>query len=194
MKPDLLPTLTTGIELMKVIQCEFNRLMPYIALDMNVINRTLVAPIQDLLKKTIEKLQIQLTSKKGKSTHEAYYRDALTAAQIFFISSQAVPSKVRRLLFHLCLDVLAGRKLIEVTEINNTIFNFWKIEVLNQLSKEVEKACDCSFLYWYQNIFPTCLYSIYQNKPKRIYFFALAVNDIEKPLNYLKFRENNGIE
>ena len=194
MKPDLLPTLTTGIELMKVIQCEFNRMMPYIAVDMNVINRTLIAPIQDILRKVINKLNDRLTSKKGKSDHEQFYKDVLTASQMFYFSSQAVPSKMRRVIFQLCLDVLSGRKMIDQTEINNMIFNFWKIEVLNQLSKEVSRACDCSFLYWYQNIFPTCLNSIYHDKPKRLYFFALAVNDIELPLTFIKHKDNGGID
>ena len=72
--------------------------------------------------------------------------------------------------------------------------NLWMLELINQLSREVDRCCDCSFLYLYQNIFSTSFKNIYNDRPKRLYFFMIAVNDIEKPFHYIKYKENNGIE
>ena len=69
---------------------------------------------------------------------------------------------------------------------------FIKLEILNNLSREIRRSCDCSFLYLYQDIIPTSLKSIYKNDPMSLYYYAMALNDMDKPLMYIKYKENNG--
>ena len=68
------------------------------------------------------------------------------------------------------------------------------IEMISQLSREIKRCCDCSFLYLYQNILPTAFKNILGDRPKRLYYFIMAINDIENPLYYLKCEKNDGIE
>ena len=78
-------------------------------------------------------------------------------------------------------------------EINYELINdnLWMIELINNLSRELKRCCDCSFLYLYQDILPDAFENIYSDAPKRIYYFATAINDIEKPLYYIKYKEKN---
>ena len=68
------------------------------------------------------------------------------------------------------------------------------IEMINHLSREIKRCCDCSFLYQYQTILPNAFKNILSDRPKRLYYFIMAINDIENPLYYLKCEKNDGIE
>ena len=190
--PDLIVSLTSGLELIKVVESEFTKLMAPIGLNINIINRALLDPIQTCLKKVAEKAQKKY--KDGKSTNEQLYKDALSATTIFFSCSQAVQSELRLVIEKLCLSTINAKEMLEDNNYDIINENLWMIELINQLSREINRCCDCSFLYLYQNIFPTSFKSIYNDRPKRLYHFMMAINDIEKPLYYIKYKENNGID
>ena len=189
---DLIVSLTSGLELIKVVESEFTKLMAPIGLNINIINRALLDPIQTCLKKVAEKAQKKY--KDGKSTNEQLYKDALSATTIFFSCSQAVQSELRLVIEKLCLSTINAKEMLEDNNYDIINENLWMIELINQLSREINRCCDCSFLYLYQNIFPTSFKSIYNDRPKRLYHFMMAINDIEKPLYYIKYKENNGID
>ena len=79
---ELINQLTIGIELIKVVEFEFSKLMNLICLNIPIFNRALLFPIQDILKKVAEKAQKKY--KDGKSTNEQLYKDALSASNIFY--------------------------------------------------------------------------------------------------------------
>ena len=189
---ELINSITSGLELIKVIESEFSKIMNFIGLNLNILNRALLDPIQDILKKVAERAQKKY--RDGKSTNEQLYKDALSATTIFFTCSQAVQSELRLVIEKLCLSTINAKELLDEDNLNTINENLWILELINQLSREIKRCCDCSFLYLYQNIFPTSFKSIYIDRPKRLYFFMMAVNDIEKPLYYVKYRENNGID
>ena len=190
--PDLINSLTSGLELIKVVESEFSKLMHLIGLNLNIMNRALLEPVQNILKKAAEKSQKKY--RDGKSTNEQLYIDALAAITIFFNCSQAVQSELRLVIEKLCLSSIKVKDLLEDTDYDLININLWKLELINQLSREIRRCCDCSFLYLYQNIFPKSFNYIYNDRPKRLYFFMMAVNDIEKPFYYIKYKENNGID
>ena len=190
--PELINSLTSGFELIKVIEAEFSKLMAFIGLNLNILNRALLDPIQNILKKVAEKAQKKY--KDGKSTNEQLYRDALSATTIFFNCSQAVQSELRLVIEKLCLSTINAKEMLDESSYEVINENLWMLELINQLSREIKRCCDCSFLYLYQNILPTSFKFIYSDRPKRLYHFMMAVNDIENPLHYIKYKENNGIE
>ena len=57
--------------------------MYFIGLNLNIINRTLLDPIQNILKKVPEKAQRKYRG--GKSSKEQLYRDALFVTTIFLL-------------------------------------------------------------------------------------------------------------
>ena len=189
---ELINSITSGLELIKVIESEFTKLMAYIGLNLNILNRALLDPIQNILKKVAEKAQKKY--KDGKSSNEQLYKDALSATTIFFACSQAVQSELRLVIEKLCLSTIKAKDMMDENNIELIDENLWMLELINQLSREIKRCCDCSFLYLYQNIFETSFKSIYNDRPKRLYHFMMAVNDIEKPLYYIKYKENNGID
>ena len=190
--PELINSLTSGLELIKVIESEFSKLISIIGLNLNLLNRALLEPIQNILKKVAEKAQRKW--KEGKSTNEQLYKDALSACTIFFSCSQAVQSELRLVIEKLCLSTINAKDMLDENNFDIINENLWMLELINQLSREIKRCTDCSFLYLYQNIFPTCLKFIYSDRPKRLYYFMMAVNDIEKPLYNIKYKENNGFE
>ena len=185
---EIIDSITSGLEIIKTIENEFKKLLPLISLNLNSMNRTLLNPIQDIIKKVAERAQKKY--KDGKSTNEQLYKDALSATAIFFTCTQAVQSQLRLVIEKLCLSTISAKELMdeETEELFN--YNLWKLELLNQLSREIKRSCDCSFLYLYQSILPTAFKHIYNNSPKRLYYFALAINDMESPLTYIKYKEN----
>ena len=52
--PELIGYLTTGLELIKVVEAEFYKIMPKIAQNLNIMNRSLLEPIQEPLKRIQE--------------------------------------------------------------------------------------------------------------------------------------------
>ena len=189
---ELINRLTIGIELIKVVEFEFSKLMNLICLNIPIFNRALLFPIQDILKKVAEKAQKKY--KDGKSTNEQLYKDALSASSIFYTCTQSVQSELRLVIEKLCFSTITAKEMLDENSYDTINENLWTIEILNQLTREITRCCDCSFLYLYQTIFPNAFENIYNDRPKRIYYFIMAVNDIENPLHYIKFKENDGID
>jgi len=177
---ELINSLISGIELVKVVESEFTKLMCFIGLNLNIINRALLDPIQDILKKVEEKAKKKYC--EGKPSNEQLYKDALSATSIFFDCSQAVQSELRLVIEKLCLSTINVKEMLEEENYELININLWKLELINQLSREIRRCCDCSFLYLYESIFPIAFKIIYNDRPKRLYFFMMAINDIEKPL------------
>ena len=189
--PNLIGQLTFGLELIKVVEFEFYKILPKIAQNLNIMNRAFLEPIQ----KTLKSAQDIINRKfKEKTTHGPLYKDQLAATKILFNCSQAVPSPSRLALIKMCINTLRARDTIDEKTGDNLINNINKLEILNNLSREIKRACDTSFLYLYQDTIPTSLKYIYKNDPVSLYYFAKALNDMEKPLMYIKFKENNGFE
>jgi WASH complex subunit 7 len=189
---ELINQLTIGIELIKVVEFEFSKLMNLICLNIPIFNRALLFPIQDILKKVAEKAQKKY--KDGKSTNEQLYKDALSASSIFYTCTQSVQSELRLVIEKLCFSTITAKEMLDDNSYDTINENLWTIEILNQLTREITRCCDCSFLYLYQTIFQNAFENIYNDRPKRIYYFIMAVNDIENPLHYIKFKENDGID
>ena len=189
---ELINRLTIGIELIKVVEFEFSKLMNLICLNIPIFNRALLFPIQDILKKVAEKAQKKY--KDGKSTNEQLYKDALSASSIFYTCTQSVQSELRLVIEKLCFSTITAKEMLDDNSYDTINENLWTIEILNQLTREITRCCDCSFLYLYQTIFQNAFENIYNDRPKRIYYFIMALNDIENPLHYIKFKENDGID
>ena len=92
------------------------------------------------------------------------------------------------------LSTISAKEMIDEPNYELINDNLWMAELINQLSRELKRSCDCSFLYLYQDILPDAFKNIYSDTPKRIYYFVMAVNDIENPLHYIKYKENDGID
>ena len=189
---ELINRLTIGIELIKVVEFEFSKLMNLICLNIPIFNRALLFPIQDILKKVAEKAQKKY--KDGKSTNEQLYKDALSASSIFYTCTQSVQSELRLVIEKLCFSTITAKEMLDDNSYDTINENLWTIEILNQLTREITRCCDCSFLYLYQTIFQDAFENIYNDRPKRIYYFIMALNDIENPFHYIKFKENDGID
>ena len=189
---EIINQLTIGIELIKVVEFEFSKLMNLICLNIPIFNRALLFPIQDILKKVAEKAQKKY--KDGKSTNEQLYKDALSASSIFYTCTQSVQSELRLVIEKLCFSTITAKEMLDENSYDTIKENLWTIEILNQLTREITRCCDCSFLYLYQTIFQDAFENIYNDRPKRIYYFIMALNDIENPLHYIKFKENDGID
>ena len=189
--PELISQLTTGIELIKVIESQFYKIMPRVAQNLNVMNRVLLELIQKPLQKVQETLNIKFKEKKA-NENQYLYMDQLTAIKIFQNCCSGIPSNMRILISKMCLNTLSGMNILDEKTLNAIKYELWRLEILNNLSREIKRTCDCSFLYLYQDIIPISLESIYNNDPISLYYYSMALNDIEKPLMYIKYRENNG--
>ena len=184
--------ITSALELIKVIEFEFSKIMNLISLNIPLLTRGLLTPIQDAIKKVAEKANKKY--RDGKSTNEQLYKDALSASNIFYICSQGIQSQLRLVIEKLCFSTMTAKELLDEENYNLINDNIWMIEMISQLSREIKRCCDCSFLYLYQDILPTAFKNILRDRPKRLYYFIMAINDIENPLHYLKCEENDGIE
>ena len=189
---DLINQLTIGLELIKVVEFEFSKLMNLISLNIPIFNRALLSPIQDTLKKVAQKAEKKY--KDGKSTNEQLYKDALSAASLFYTCAQGTQSELRLVVEKLCFSTITAKEMLDEVSYDTINENLWTVELINQLSREINRCCDCSFLYLYQTIFPNAFKNIYEDRPKRLYYFIMAINDIENPLHYMKEKENDGID
>ena len=189
---ELINQMTSGFELIKVVEFEYYKLMNLICQNIPLFNRVLLSPIQDILKKIAEKAQKRY--KDGKSSNEQLYKDALSASSIFYTCTQAIQSELRLVIEKLCFSTITAKEMLDEDNFEIITDNLWMLELINQLSREIKRCCDCSFLYLYQNIIPNAFKNIYNEKPKRLYYFIMALNDIENPLHYIKYKENDGIE
>ena len=191
--PDLISQLTIGIELIKVIEFQFYKIMPKIAQNLNIINRILLEVMQIPLQTTKTMLNTKFNEKK-KNSNIYLYLDQISAINILYNCFMAIPSTMRILISKMCLNTLSGLNSLNEKSLKSITNDLWHIDIINNLSREIKRSCDCSFLYLYQDIIPISLKSIYKNDPVSLYYFAMALNDIEKPLMYIKYKENNGIE
>ena len=167
-----------------MVEFEFSKLMNLLCLIIPIFTRTLLAPIQDILKKVA--LFANKKYKDGKSSNEQLYKDALSASNIFYQCTQAIQSELRLVIEKLCLSTITAKEMIDEESYELINDNLLIVELLNQLSREIKRCCDCSFLYLYQSVFPDFFKNIYNDESKRLYYFIMAINDIENPLHYIK--------
>ena len=189
---NLINQLTIGLELIKVVEFEYSKLMNLISLNIPIMIRILLSKIQEILKKVGEKAQRKVND--GVSSNEQLYKDVLIASMIFHTCTQAVQSELRLVIEKLCFSTITSKDILDEESFGIINDNLWIIEIISQLTMEINRCCDCSFLYLYQNIISNAFKNIYNDRPKRIYYFIMAINDIEKPLHYIKFKENDGID
>ena len=188
---EIINEIISGLELIKVIEFEFSKLMNLISLNIPLLTRTLLYPIQDAIQEVAKKANKKVND--GKSTNEQLYKDALTASDIFYLCSKGIQSELRLVIEKLCFSTITAKELLDEENYNIINDNLWMIEMISQLSREIKRCCDCSFFYSYQDILPTTFKNIYNDRPKRLYYFIMAINDIENPLHYMKCREDDGI-
>ena len=107
-------------------------------------------------------------------------------------------NEIYKLLSFVCLkklnkQTLSARTFFSSTNIDELTFNFWKLSIFQKLSNEIKEVCNCSFFYWYRDIIPDCLNHIYSNTLdfKRIYFYSLAICDIDYLLTHVRYLEDN---
>ena len=186
---ELIKDITTGLELIKVIQTEFDRLIPIIAKRLIIQNRILLSNIQNIIKPKIDMIKSKLNNTKKNE----YYTFMKDISRIFNYNCQATPSNLRRIVLKLCNEMMIHNetKVLDLKEYEEINQYLKELDILNELSNEIKYACDTSFLYFFPSIIDISLEYIYNNFPKRIIFFAMAINDMDKPLNYIKFLDNN---
>ena len=186
---DLIKDITTGLELIKAIQTEFNRIIPILAKRLIIQNRILLSNIQIIVKPKIDIIKNKLNNTKKNE----YYNFMKDISRIFNYNCQATPSNLRRIVLKLCNEMMSNNETIVLTDKEYEYINqnIKQLDLLNELSNEMKYAFDTSFLYFFPSIIDISLDFIYNNFPQRIVFFAMAVNDMDKPLNYIKFLDNN---
>ena len=191
--PNLFKTITLGLELIKVIQTEFNRLIPLVSINLSLINRSLINQVQNLLKLSLPKIQGKMIKNSSKKLYYQYMNDI---ARIFLFNCQNTPSFIRRNICKLCYEMMINKEVGIFSENERKIITmtFWKLDIVNNLSKEVKHSCDVSYLFYYQSILQYSFEDIFHKYPRRLYFFLMAVNDMENQLYHIRFVENNGFE
>jgi WASH complex subunit 7 len=177
----------TLLELLKVIEYQFNKSKQIIALSMPMITRVVSYQINSLLD--------PIQKKYFSGNLDNYKSDVLAAMKIIQSNLQASPSKLRMIINELCLDIIKSKNFFTATNADDLLFSFWKLELVQKFSLEVKEVCNCSFFYWYRDIIPECLKFLISNNLdfKRIYFFTLAINDTDAPLLHVKYLEDNTI-
>ncbi len=190
---DLIKDITTGLELIKVIQTEFNRLIPLVSINLSILNRSLLSQVQNLLKLSLPKIQQKIIKNTSKKLYYQYMNDI---TRIFLFNCQNSPSFIRRNICKLCYEMMVNKDVGIFSENERKIITmtFWKLDIVNKLSKEVKHSCDVSYLFFYQSILQYSFENIYHEYPRRLYFFMMAVNDMENQLYHIRFVENNGFE
>ena len=191
--PDLISQLTTGIELIKVIEAQFYKIMPKIAQNLNVMNRVSLESIQIPLKKAKEIINSKFKI-KNQSQNIYLFNDQIAAITILGNCCEASPSTMRLLIAKMCLNTLSAMNSLDEKTLSYIRNELWRLDLINNLSREIKRTSDCSFLYLYQETIPISLKSIYKNDPVSLYYYSMALNDIEKPLMYIKYKENNGFD
>lgn len=185
LKGDLIGPICSCLELLKVIEYQFNKSKGVLSKSMNMVIRVLSYQIKNIIDPVEKKYFV--------GNLDSYKSDVIGATRIFKDNLSAAPSKLRMITNELCLDIIKTKNYFSSTQIDDLSFNFWKLEILHKLTTEIKEICDCSFFYWYKDIIPECINYIYGNALdfKRIYFYSLAVSDIDYPLIHVKYLEDN---
>ena len=64
--------------------------------------------------------------------------------------------------------------------------------MISQLSREIKRCRDCSFLYTHQDILPTAFKNIFNDRTKRLYNFIMPIK-YRKSFTLYEIREDDGI-
>jgi WASH complex subunit 7 len=186
---ELIGPICTLLELLKVIEHQFNKSKPVLALSMSMIIRVISYQIKSILE-PVEKKIIS-----NNSNIDNYKSDVYSAIKIVQSNLMAAPSRLRMIINELCFDVIKTKNFFQTFQLDDLVFNFWKLDLMQKISKEIKSVCDCSFFYWYRDLIPECLKYQVSNALdfKRIYYFAIALNDTDTPLIHVKYLEDNTI-
>jgi WASH complex subunit 7 len=186
LKGELISSICTCLELLKVIEIQFHKSKASIALSMNMIVRVTSYQIRSILEES-EKKNFK------SSQFDSYKSDVYGCFKILKENLHSLPSKLRLTVDEICLDIIKSKNFFSQSQSDELTFIFWKYEILNKLPQDIKQVCDCSFFYWYKDLIPECLSYYLTNLPefKRLYYFSLAISDIDSLLTYVRYCEDN---
>jgi len=188
LKGEYIGSICTSLELLKTVEYTYNKCKISIGMNMSMMLTTLGESLKNII--------IPIEARLRKEKVDRYKTDLIQTIKILCSTLSGSQSKIRMVVIENCMDILIkAKKFFNENEVENFMFCFWKLEILQRLSYEIKTVCDTSFFYWYRDIVPDCFNLIFTsgNDFKRLYFFCLALTDTELPLLHVKYLEDSTI-
>jgi len=184
---EIIPYIITSLSLLKIIESEFNRVMSCIACSMGMIIRIICTRMKGILNNVTKK------SFPSNSNFDNFKSDVFSALKILDSNLYSVPSRLRMIINEISLEILKSKSFLDNTQKDDLQMDLWRLEIFSKLSSEIKVVCDTSFFYWYKDLIPNFLESLYSNNQefKFIRFFAIAISDTDLPLLHVRYLEDN---
>ncbi|EDV25801.1 uncharacterized protein TRIADDRAFT_24562 [Trichoplax adhaerens] len=174
------------VEMLKAIDHTFHRRSVVIAESINVVIQFVVY----FLLKAIEKSKKRLRSDKKYTEARLDVLSALILAQN---ALNGPGTKERILICRLAICVALQMRCFKDDELSFIIGLTKALDTLANLGHRQE-ACDCSFVYWHNVVFPVYLQDLFENPAEchRIHYMLGAVRDCVPMLRKAKHELNKG--
>eukprot|EP01125_Pyxidicula_operculata_P006596 TRINITY_DN2276_c0_g1_i2.p1 TRINITY_DN2276_c0_g1~~TRINITY_DN2276_c0_g1_i2.p1 ORF type:complete len:748 (-),score=152.51 TRINITY_DN2276_c0_g1_i2:90-2333(-) len=168
--PAHLPSIFQCIEMLKGIRAIYHRRLPEVAEATSFITRKIAHQMQQLLSPIYQKLNESLLKKKAGNAAI----DAISSVELALQMLNGPPTRTRAIVFQIAYYQIPVDLIPQGNE-DAILIRLTQLDNLANLGSYLDKACDCSLLYWAKALVPLYLQSIYNNPlsaKKLIYFFA----------------------
>jgi len=184
---EMIPLIISAFSYLKIIEAEFQRNISCIASSMGMIIRIISTRMKSILDSASKK------SFASNSNFDNFKSDVFSALKILDKNLYGIPSKLRMNINEICLEILKSKTFLDNTQKEDLQMDLWRLEVLSKFSSEVKQICDTSFLYWYTDLFPNFLDSLYSTTHdfKFIKYFCVAISETDYPLLHVRYLEDN---
>jgi len=184
---EIIPFIISGLSYLKIIEIEFQKNISCISTSVGMIIRI----ISTRIKSTLE-----IISKKNFSNSnnlDNFKSDVFSSLKILEKNLYSVPSKLRMIINELCLDILKSKSFLDNNQKDDLQMDLWRLEIFSKFSSEIKQICDTSFFYWFKDLIPNFLDTMYTNIQdfKFIRYFAMALSETDFPLLHVKYLEDN---
>lgn len=145
---------------------------------------------QRYIKTNVEILIDDIEKSMGE-TLNAYQSDIAAAINIIKDNLKGESSKRRMNVITLSLDLISEYiKKRNEDSFEEIHFLLWKLNLLLSPHKTILSICDCDFLYWYRDLFPSMLsvYASHINENPSVRLFMLCISDTSNLLSYVRHK------
>ena len=159
----------------------------------DIVKNTMI--YQRYIKTNIEILIDDIDKSMG-DTLNAYQSDIAAAINIIKDNLKGESSKKRMNVIALSLDLISEYiKNRNEDSYEEIFFLLWKLNLLLSPDKTIRSICNCDFLYWYRDLFPSMLsvYASHINEHPLIRLFMLSISDTSNLLSYVRHKNYTDI-
>jgi WASH complex subunit 7 len=168
------------VEMLKAIQLTYFDRINMIGENMTYMLEQCCGTLTRVFSSVVQKLD-------GQSSLDEARLDAYAAGTSVLQLLKRVFTNDRHVVLRLSAEVAKIKNLVRANHSDECNYQLWKLHTLANWQQKLNQVCDCSFIYWFQNLVPAFFQDIFKHAEQvhRLQYLFSSLRDANKILMHV---------